>query len=117
MDQSRTKTSTVKGRNNQKLKRAIIWWTLIALGITLLSAIIGCFIGSITSSGVSDWPINIGGNPNGTEGLEGVTDFSDWRSFWIKKTIQEFSFYGAVVGVIIGGVLQVPSVRYSRKTN
>ncbi|MFK7786323.1 MAG: hypothetical protein AB8B56_14480 [Crocinitomicaceae bacterium] len=68
--------------------------------VAIVFGVIGYIAGLIFVSNMSDWPMNIGGR-----GIA-LSEINDWDHFLIVGTIHNFSYVGALIGLIIALVQQ-----------
>jgi len=69
--------------------------------MTIVFGVIGYFLGLYSVASTSDWPKNIGS----FEGM-GLPDIRAWDNFMIVGSIHNFSYLGALVGLIVALVKQ-----------
>jgi hypothetical protein len=69
--------------------------------VAILFGVIGYFAGLIVVSNISDWPMNIGGFGGNPELMEAMSKIKDWDSFMVVGMIHNFSYLGAVAGLVV----------------
>lgn len=75
--------------------------------VAIVFGVIGYFVGLISVSSMRDWPMNVGGSEID------LSKITDWDSFLIVGTIHNFSYLGALIGLILALVQQFRVSKHS----
>ncbi|MDG1333850.1 MAG: hypothetical protein P8P74_16045 [Crocinitomicaceae bacterium] len=76
----------------------VVFITAVILGV------VGYLVGLYVASKYADWPMNFSGPID-------VTQIKNWDNFWVVGTIHNFSYIGALVGLIVALFRQFRAIK------